>query len=335
MKTRIVFIERIFWKFVSIEKVFRQIAESLSVEKFQTDFQKLRFGNRLTGILKNLIFYKPPVADIFHITGHIHYMAFRLPAARTVLTIHDLGLLKVNRGIKRYVLKKIYLDFPVRKLKYITTISEATKAEIVRYTGCDENKIRVIENPLFTEFKISGKKECNKQCPVILQIGTGQHKNLPNLIEAVKDLNCKLDIVGHLNDAQKELLRANKILYENSFELTDEELLEKYKNADIVSFCSTFEGFGLPIIEAQAMLTPVITSNISPLKEVAGSGAVLVDPRETDQIREAILKIMKDDDFREKLITEGKANSERFEPGKIALQYENLYREIVENLKIP
>lgn len=154
------------------------------------------------------------------------------------------------------------------------------------------------------------------------------------MIEATKNIVCKLDIVGQLSDVQRKLLLTNKTLYENSFELTDRQMLEKYKDADIVSFCSTFEGFGLPVIEAQAMLTPVITSNISPLKEVAGNGAVIVDPEDKNAITSAINKIIADKEFREKLVDDGRANVERFRSHIIASQYESLYREIIENCRI-
>lgn len=333
MKAKIIFIERKFWEFVSIEKVFRQIAESLSTDNFQVEFEQMPYGQNLLGVVQNLLFFKKKQADIFHITGHIHYIALRLPKDRTVLTIHDLGFLHMRKGFRRFVLKKLYLDFPVRRLKYITAISQATKDEIIKYTNCDKEKIRVIENPLFSNFSIFNKKKFNDNCPSILQIGTSENKNIANLIKALDGIKCMLEIVGKLNKEHLALLNKHKINYRNSFGLDDKQVFEKYKKADIVAFCSTYEGFGLPIIEAQASYTPLITSNISPLKEVAGKGAILVDPQNFEEIRNGILKIIEDKNLRNKIVQDGLENICRFNPHKIALQYKNVYEEMLEAIK--
>jgi glycosyltransferase involved in cell wall biosynthesis len=330
MKTRILFIERKFWEFVSIEKVFRQVASGLSKEKFETSFQKLSFGNQFSGVLKNLLFFRKPEADIYHVTGHVHYIALVLPANKTILTIHDLGFLHTRKGLRRALLKKLFLDLPVKKLKYITAVSEATKREIIKYTNCVEEKIRVIENPLGENFFSTEKKTFNQKCPTILQIGTSPNKNLANLIKALKGLNCRLKIIGKLDEASIAYLRDNQIQYENKFDLDDAEIKNEYRKADIVTFCSTFEGFGLPIIEAQAMRVPVVTSDISPLKEVAGDAAFLANPNDYMSIQSGILKIIGDEKYREDLIEKGILNIERFRPQKISSLYENLYREISE-----
>jgi glycosyltransferase involved in cell wall biosynthesis len=330
MKTRILFIERKFWEFVSIEKVFRQIAQSLSKEKYETGFQQLTFGNQLAGVVKNLLYFRRKDADIYHITGHVHYIALILPAEKTVLTVHDLGFLHTRKGLRRYVLKKLLLDLPVKKLKYITAVSAATKKEIIDYTNCNAEKVRIIENPLQENLFSDVKKNFNRECPTILQIGTSPNKNLSNLIKALKGLKCRLKIIGKLDDALIQELENNQIEFENRFGLSDEEIKFEYQNADLLTFCSTFEGFGLPIIEAQAMRTPVVTSNISPLKEVAGGGAALVDPLSYTSIRDGILKIIDDDKYRENLEGQGMKNLERFNAQKIAKQYEDLYQEILE-----
>jgi glycosyltransferase involved in cell wall biosynthesis len=328
MKTKILLIERKFWEFVSIEKVFRQIAECLSKEKFETSFQQLIFGNQFSGVLKNLLFFRKQKADIYHVTGHVHYIALVLPKNRTVLTIHDLGFLHTRKGLRRAILKKLFLDWPVKKLKYITAVSETTKKEIVKYTNCVEEKIRVIENPLGEIFFSEEKKTFNRECPRILQIGTSPNKNLVNLIKALKGINCRLKIIGKLETAVITELQNNCIQYENEFELNDSEIKNEYREADIVAFCSTFEGFGLPIIEAQAMRTPVVTSDISPLKEVSGGAAYLSNPIDYLSIRAGVLKVINEDKYREEIIEKGILNIERFRSQKISNEYENLYREI-------
>ena len=76
--------------------------------------------------------------------------------------------------------------------------------------------------------------------------------------------------------------------------LTDGELVEAYRRCDMVVFASLYEGFGLPILEAQAMGRPVITSNFRAMREAAGDGALLVDPYSVEAIRDAVLRIKRD-----------------------------------------
>ncbi len=330
MGTKILFIERKLQDGISIEKVFRQIAKSLTKEKFKYSFQQLQYCNNTLGILKNLLFFKFKKNDIYHITGHVHYIGLILPVSNTVLTIHDLGILKIRKGLRRFVLRKILFELPVRRLKYITTISTTVKNEIIYYTQCDESKIRVIENPLQEHFLLSSKKTFDSQCPTILQIGTTQNKNLENLIRALNGIACQLKIIGKLEDNVIKELKTNKINYVNAFNLNDDEIKAEYQNADIVTFCSLYEGFGLPIIEAQAMQTPVVTSNLSPMKEVAGGAAILVDPNDFLNIKKGIISLIDNKVLRENIIKLGIENIKRFEPINISLSYERLYEEIIE-----
>jgi len=337
MKAKILFIERKFWKknflAFSIEKIYEQIAKKLPAEKFETSFIKVPYGNSFVEMLKNLLIFKKPQADIYHITGQVHYLALTSPKQTTVFTIHDLEFLKIRTGLRRFLIKKIYLDLPIQRLKYITTVSEATKQEILAMTNFSEEKIRVIENPLQEQYLTRGEKKAfNKDFPLILQVGIAHNKNIPNLIKALKGINCRLRIIGNLPEDLLLELNASGINYENAFGLTDSEMKAEYENADIVAYCSTNEGFGLPIIEGQAMQTPVITSNISPLKEVSGGAAFLANPHDISSMKKGILKIINDDDFRETIVNKGLENVKRFEPDFIAGLYEDLYREILKNM---
>lgn len=333
-KTRILFIERKKSLAVSIEKVFLQVAGSLSKENFDSCFRQLKYPNDLPGTFKNLLTFKKPEADLYHITGHVHYMALVLPRKNTILTVHDVGILHLRSGLKRFILKKLLFDLPVRKLKYITAVSEATKKDIVFYTNCNEKKIRVIENPLQEHFYATEKKNFNRREPTLLQIGTTRNKNLSNLIEALEKIKCRLKIVGELNVETLNLLKEKRINYENKSNLDNEAMRKEYEEADIITFCSTFEGFGLPIIEAQAMLTPVITSNLSPMREVAGEGAALVDPFDSEKIKNGILRIINDKDYRKTLVIKGTENVKKYRPENIAVLYEKFYREIIETANL-
>lgn len=333
MKTKVVFVERKFWQSVSLERVFGQIEKYISKEKFETSFVKLPYLSTFSGIFKNFIFFKKPPADIYHITGHIHFIGLILPKEKTVLTIPDLTILRTRKGLRRFIIKKLFFDLPVKKLKYITAISEETKNEIIKHIQCQEEKIRVIDIPLQDNLYLKHKKRFNSVCPVILQIGTASHKNILNLVKALKDIKCRLRIIGKIEQPLLNELKKNNINYSNDVGLSDAEIRGEYEKADIVAFCSVYEGFGLPIIEAQAMKTPVITSNRNPMKEIAGGAAILVEPDDVSSIGNGIRQIIDDEHLRTVLVEKGLENIKRFEPAHIAELYENLYVEIVENIK--
>ena len=328
MKTKILYIERKPYESVSIERVFGQIASKLSKKLYDVSFEQLPYSHDTISTIKNLIFYRHSKADIYHVTGHIHYIALILPKKNTVLTVHDLRILYIRKGLRRFILKKLFFDLPFKRLKYITAISEATKQEIIFFTNCPADKIQVIENPLPVEPIAEKKKEFNKQCPRILQIGTTSNKNIKNLIKALKGINCQLVIIGKLDEEAQHLLSENEINFENKLVLGDLEIRNEYEKADIVTFCSTYEGFGLPIIEAQAMRTPVVTSNLSPMREVAGDAAVLVEPDDIQCIRNGILQVIENKIIRADLVEKGINNIKRFESKTIAEKYEKLYREV-------
>ena len=324
---KVVFIERHRADTPSIETVFRRLAKGLAALHIDTVFEKLPFSNGPSGILRNLSKYKPSPADIYHITGHVHYIALVLPRDSTVLTVHDLRILQIRKGLRRAFLKKLLFDWPVRRLQWVTTISEKTKKDLVEMTGVDPKKIRVIANPLPDDY-VSDPKPFIDPSPVLLQVGTAPHKNLERVAHAVAGLDCRLRIVGELSIEQCELLEQLDLSYSNVTDLDSHGMHREYQDADIVIFCSLFEGFGLPIIEAQAVGRPVITSSIPPMNEVAGEGALSVDPENEQQMREAVERLVRDSELRGSLVEKGYLNAEKFRLGRITAQYAELYREV-------
>ena len=121
-------------------------------------------------------------------------------------------------------------------------------------------------------------------------------------------------------------LESNRIVYKSNMDLTDEEMVEKYKQADIIAFVSTYEGFGMPIIEGNAVGRVVVTSNILSMPEVAGNAAHLVNPYDVKSIRSGILKVIEEDAYRAELIENGFGNRKRFESSSIANQYYEIYK---------
>ncbi|TAK30090.1 MAG: hypothetical protein EPO28_18945, partial [Saprospiraceae bacterium] len=175
--------------------------------------------------------------DVNHVTGDVNFLAILLNSNKTVLTIHDCFLMTVKTGLSKLLFKKLFLDWPVKKVTCITAVSEATKSDIIKFTGCPADKITVIPSIISEDYR-PHPKDFNKEKPVLLAIGTAANKNLLRLIEAVKDLRCHLSIVGKISEAQTEALVKNKVAYSNAFSISDEEMREKYHQCDMLAFPS-------------------------------------------------------------------------------------------------
>jgi glycosyltransferase involved in cell wall biosynthesis len=119
------------------------------------------------------------------------------------------------------------------------------------------------------------------------------------------------------------------VTYQSLTDLTDRDLLIAYQESDIVTFCSVYEGFGMPIIEANAIGRPVLTSNISPLIEVAGDAACFVNPDDANSIRDGLERIINNETWREELIRRGLANAQRFRADTIARMHASVYKTIL------
>jgi glycosyltransferase involved in cell wall biosynthesis len=105
-------------------------------------------------------------------------------------------------------------------------------------------------------------------------------------------------------------------------------MVQSYVECDMLAFPSTYEGFGMPILEAQAVERPVVTSSVASMPEVAGEGACLVDPFDVASIRAGVLRVMHDAAYRQSLVVAGRRNCARFSPREIAEAYARVYREI-------
>ena len=119
-----------------------------------------------------------------------------------------------------------------------------------------------------------------------------------------------------------------KIDFEWRVELTQAEIIQQYIECDVVVFVSLYEGFGVPIIEANAMERVIVTGNCSAMAEVAGDAACLVDPLNIESIRTGIQRVIADDNYRAQLIAAGRVNKKKFDEKVIADQYYLLYEEV-------
>ena len=140
-------------------------------------------------------------------------------------------------------------------------------------------------------------------------MGTTKNKNIDRILHSIKDINMKIVIVGKINKDQISFLNKNNVNFENYINISEAKLINCYNEARVLLFPSLYEGFGLPVIEAQRMGVPVITSNISPMKDITNNSASLVNPKDIHDIKKKLNKICFNSKFRKSVIKKGYINS--------------------------
>jgi len=314
----------------SIESIFENVRSHLKDKVAFSVKVCSQFNDGYFSKLSNIIeaAFRQKKNAVNHITGEVNFLDLLMRKKNVLLTIHDCRYVERKKGIEKAIVKWLYLKAPVKKAALVTAVSETTKQQIICFTGCTPDKIIVIPVPVNEMFK-PAPKNFNKKCPVILQIGTGENKNVLRIIEAIKDINCMLVLVGELHKAILEQLKKNHTRYIAKSNLSAEEMYNEYVNADIISFVSTYEGFGMPIIEANAVERVVITSGISSMPEVGHNAACYVNPYDVDDIKKGFLKLVENDEYRGMLIANGRLNKLRFDPQRIADAYYSIYQKMV------
>jgi len=309
---------------LSIEGIFRLMTECLqdkvAIREFYCDGSRSRLQNiRQAGKV---------ASQINHITGDVNFLALGLRGKKTILTVHDLGYYEnpVHSRLNKLIYRTIWFTLPLKCVDIVTVVSDFTKQKLIKYFHFPEDRIRVIHNPVKPLFVPMPKAAINGQ-PRILMMGTGKHKNLSGLIEAAKGCNFHLDIIGWPAPDEVAKLEQYGISHTLYNKLSDEEVLQRYATCDILFNASFYEGFGMPIVEAQAVGRPVITSNIGAMLEVGQGSAVLVDPNEPEQIRAAINSLL-DKKVYDATVAKGFENAAKYDYRKIAEQYLQVYKEL-------
>jgi glycosyltransferase involved in cell wall biosynthesis len=262
------------------------------------------------------------------VTGDVHFLGILLPRRNTVQTMLDCVFMKDAKGLRKFLFSWIWMRIPARRARFITTISQASKEEIVAYSGVDPDKVKVIPIALSPVFK-RAERDYQWQKPRVLVVGGAPNKNLPNILRALRGIDCRLSLVGKFHPEYKAMMEEFGLEHTYEWNLNAGQMYAKYLQTDILIFASTYEGFGMPIIEAQASGALVVTSNLSSMPEVAGeNSAIFVDPYDVSSIREGVLKAVGDREASERIIANGYSNAMRFDPVRISNMYLELYKQI-------
>lgn len=311
---------------VSIEGIFTTVKQDLAgladIKDFYCDGKKSRIGNINAAGLHT--------SDINHITGDVNFLALGLNKGANMLTIHDFGYYEnpVHPWWRHQIYKLFWFTLPLRKLDLVTVVSEFTGEKLRQYFNYAEDRIRVIPDPVKPAFRRVERAGVRNR-PVVLMLGSGKHKNLDGLIAAVRGLDVHLDLVGWPAKDELERLAAYKISHTIYNRLTDEQVLERYAQCDILYIASHYEGFGMPIIEAQTVGRPVITSNIGAMLEVGRGSALLVSPGSVDEIRAAIVRLTDDMELYNNVVMDGYNNAMKYEHRRVSMQYLEVYRALM------
>jgi glycosyltransferase involved in cell wall biosynthesis len=254
-------------------------------------------------------------------SSEVFYSPSYMPPWRSaipfVITIHDLNHLYYYTRFHKLYLKH-FIAYLATRAKKVITVSNYTKAEMVKALRLDEGTIEVVYNGVEPAFAVN-TASLDLARPYFFYIGNRRgYKNIPRMLAAFAAAKISTDYILALSgnpDAELEATIASlglngRVKFLGS--ISETELPSVYKGAYGLLFVSLMEGFGLPVIEAMASGTPVITSNITSLPEVAGNAALLVNPLETASIATAIEELVNNNGLHKQLSAAGKEQASLF-----------------------
>jgi glycosyltransferase involved in cell wall biosynthesis len=276
----------------SIENSFRELLPHFEGSEWEIEWREASwFSEGIWNRLRIAMEARGLQSDVIHITGDIHFAAMFLQKRRVVLTIHDNGHIEQCIGLKQWLMKKLWLDWPLKQCEKVVAVSEATKRSILDLTSANRNQVEVIPTVVSSHFK-PRKGAPNNPKPVLLHIGLAPNKNLSGHAAAIEGMDVLLRIIGEPSAADRAMLESKGIDYEWKSRLSDSEMQEAYASSNVLLFCSTLEGFGMPILEAKAVGVPVVTSAIAPMNKVGKGYAFLADPNEPGSIKKSLMEAL-------------------------------------------
>lgn len=276
----------------------------------------------LPGILREL---RP---DLVHFTNYLAPLASRVPY---VVSFHDmtLSLFPEHHTLKKRLLTSSLIPIVARRARLILTPSESTRRDVVRLLGVPSQRVRVIPYAAAPSFRRASEgperlaARFGLEPPYFLYVGTLEpRKNLVRALRAFARASPALGaqrfvLVGERGWKYGEILReaarpelAGRVLF---LGYVAEELLPLlYSHATALVYPSLYEGFGLPVVEAMACGTPVLTSRSSSLAEIAGSAALLVDPADEPALADGLRALGENEGLRRRLAQSGLARAREY-----------------------
>lgn len=295
------------------------------------------------------MFIKKQKLDVFHGPSFM-LPIFKPLKTKCVITVHDLTFLRYQESFtfETKLYYKIFFKRSINNADMIIADSQATKDDLMLYFHVPKNKIKVIYlgvdkafTPVADKFHIA-KVQKKYALPKKFFLFTGllsPRKNIEGVLRAFNSLNIDLYKEYHF-----VIVGGKGWLYDPIFKYVEKHNLKErvhftgyidagdlpvfYTLAEALVFPSFYEGFGLPILEAMACGCPVITSNISSMPEVAGDAALLVDPKNSQNILAAMEKIVSDKELRKELVKKGYEQAKKFTWEKTAEETLALYKQV-------
>ena len=286
-------------------------------------------------------------ADVAHFTNGMLPLASPVP---TVVTIHDMSLRMYPQyhPTRRVLLNRPLADLAARWADAIITVSESAKEDIVRLYKIDPDRVHVVYEAAAPSFKpVRDPAELDRvrrryglDDRVILYVGTIEpRKNLPKLIEAFAarrrtgDLPHQLVCVGPYGwlsrgiDGLIKRSNAGLAIHFTGY-VPFEDLPALYTLAEMFVYPSMYEGFGLPVVEAMACGTPVITGPTAALAEIGGGAVEQVERLDADALGEAMVALARSPERRDELSAAGRARAETFSWKRAARESLAIYRQV-------
>ncbi len=282
--------------------------------------------------------------DILHSLGYVGPIKVKI---KHVVTIHDANF--VGHGNNMALLKRTFLRYFIqllaRKIDKVITVSAFSKAELVKYLTLDASKVKVIYEASFLNsnfvdddylLTVRNRFDIPKNY-VIAFSSFNEHKNVRGLIEAIRLINhppiC-LVLVGNVHDADKLVKYVFAAGIEDRVIITgyvsEVELAALLKGALIFVFPSLYEGFGLPILEAQSVGTCVLSSKQGALPEIGMDSVEYFNSSSPAEMSESIVELLRDKGRVDELVNRGWQNVRRFSWQKAAEETLAVYTSIVQ-----